>query len=151
MTIQDVDVEAAARSDLRRGLLVYAAMLVGAVVVLVYAFSSGISGIGYVTVPFVGLVAVLLVYQVYQHARDLTSPLVESEGTILRMWQRADLVIIWQSYYIQVGRTIFKIAPLNYHLLEVGKSVRVVHFPRTLDVVSVDLARVPGPVEPDSR
>ena len=145
------DPETVARSALRRGLFVYGAMLVGTALVLAYAFSQGISGIGYVTVSIVGLVTALLAHQVWQHALDLGSPPVESEGPILRKWQRADLVIVWQSYYIQVGRAIFKIEPLDFHLFETGMAVKLVHFPRTLSVVSVHKQAASPPAEPDSR
>lgn len=144
----DNHLEAAARSGLRRGLFVYVVMLLGAGLALAYAISSGISGLGYVTVSVVGVVAVLLAHQVFQHARDLAAPLAETEGLVQRKWQRADLVIVWQSYYMQVGRAIFKVEALDYHLIEPGIPVKIVHFPRTLGVVSVHklpaLAADPG-------
>lgn len=145
------DVEAVARSALRRGFLLYVAFLGGAVAVLTYAIASGVTGIGYVTVSIVGVVAVLLAHQVWQHARDLGSPLAESEGPIVRKWQRADLIIVWQSYYIHVGRAIFKIEPLDFHLVEEGTYVKIVHFPRTLNVVSVHQQAAPRADEPDGR
>lgn len=132
-----VEPESTARSGLFRSMVIYAVLLAADGLVVAYAVSEGVRGIGYVTVSLVGLVGLLLAYQVWQHARDLGSPLTETEGVLLRKWQRADLVIAWQSFYIQIERAIFKVQPLDYHLLEPEMYVKVVHFPRTLNVVSV--------------
>ena len=84
----------------------------------------------------------------WQHARDVGSPLAETEGAVLRKWQRADLVVVWQSFYVQIGRAIFKVQPLDYELVKEGMYIKVVHFPRTLNVVSVH--EMPGGVAPSA-
>ncbi|MBI5287454.1 MAG: hypothetical protein HY873_00610 [Chloroflexi bacterium] len=138
--------EPAARSALFRSMVIYAVLLAADALVVAYAVREGVHGIGYVTVSIVGVVGLLLAYQVWQHLRDLGSPLAETEGVVLRKWQRADLVIAWQSFYIQIGRAIFKVQPLDYHLLESEMYVKIVHFPRTLNVVSVH--EIPGGMPP---
>ena len=34
---------------------------------------------------------------------------ITTEGEILRKWQRAELIIAWQSYFIQIERKIFRV------------------------------------------
>lgn len=139
------DPESAARASLRRSLLVYAVLLAVDVLVIYY-IAVGIEGGGaYVTLSVVGIVGLLLAYQVWLHALDLGSPLAESEGFVLRKWSRADLVIAWHSYYINVGRTIFKVMPEQYLMVDEGMYVKVVHFPRTLNVVSIHETLRPPP------
>jgi hypothetical protein len=87
---------------------------------------------------------------VWLHGRDLRSPLSESEGVVLRKWQRADLIIAWQSFYLQVDRAIFKLRPEDYILLDEGMYVKVVHFPRTLNVVSIHQVQRAAPPPPSS-
>jgi hypothetical protein len=84
------------------------------------------------------LLGLLLAQQVWQHARDAGSPPVETEDVILRKFQRAELLIMWQNHYLQVGRAFFNVDARDYILVREGQVVRVVHFPRTLKVVSVD-------------
>jgi hypothetical protein len=146
------DPKPAARTALLRGLVVYSALLVADALVVAYAVTAGVRGVGYVTVSLVALVGLLLAHQVWQHARDLGSPLAETEGVVQRKWHRADLVIVWQSYYIQIDRTIFKVQPLDYHTVREGTYLKVVHFPRTLNVVSVHEipAGMPPPDGPGS-
>lgn len=131
------DPEAAARAGLRRSLLIYTLLFATAAAVVVYIAQSDAQGAGYVTLSIVGVVALLLAYQVIQHLRDLRAPLAESVGVIQRKWSRADLVIAWNSYYIAVNRTVFRIGPLDYAEVEEDMYVKVVHFPNTNNVVSV--------------
>jgi hypothetical protein len=134
------DPEALARASLRRSMLIYLLLLaVDVLVVVSLALGSGGGG-AFVTlsiVGLVGLVGLLLAYHVLQHVQDLGSPLAESEGVINRLWTRADLIIAWQSYYVLVGRTVFRVKAEDYIHLKVDMYVKVVHFPRTLNVVSV--------------
>jgi hypothetical protein len=90
-----------------------------------------------VTLSIVALVGLLLAYQTVQHLRDLSAPLAESEGAIVRKWTRADMIIAMQSYYITVDRVVFRVKPEDYIHLSEAMYVKVVHFPNTLTVVSV--------------
>jgi hypothetical protein len=85
----------------------------------------------------------MLLYQVVQHARDLRAPLAESEGMVTRKWKNADLIIAWDSYYIRVDRYVFRIKPEQYIEVRENSYVKVVHFPHTLNVVSIHELRAP--------
>jgi hypothetical protein len=56
---------------------------------------------------------------------------------ILRRWSRADLIVAMQSYYITVGRTVYRVKPEDYIYLKEQMYVKIVHLPNTLTVVSV--------------
>lgn len=131
------DPEQTARAALRRSLLLYSLFLGVAVIVVASIVASGPGGAGYVTLSVVGLVGLLLAYHVWEHILDLRSPLAESEGFVDRKWKRADLIIAWDSFYIAVERRIFRLDPADFIKIDEGMYVKVVHFPRTLNVVSV--------------
>jgi xanthosine utilization system XapX-like protein len=131
------DPEAAARASLRRSAIIYTLLLAADILVLAFVLANGASGGVYVTITIVGLVGLLLAYHVYQHVRDLGAPLAESEGIVTRKWTRADLIIAMQSYYVTVGRTVFRLRPEDYLVIDEGMYVKVVHFPGTLNVVSI--------------
>jgi hypothetical protein len=137
------DPESAARASLIRSLVIYGAFLVADVVVIAWVLSVGIQGAAYVTTTIVGVVGLLLAYQVVQHVRDLRAPLAESEGTVTRKWKNADLIIAWDSYYIRVDRAVFRIKPEHFLDVRENSYVKVVHFPNTLNVVSVHELQAP--------
>ena len=118
-------------------MLIYLLLLAVDVLAVYYIAANGAGGGAYITLSVVVAVGVLLAYHVWQHARDLGSPLAESEGIVTRKWSRADLIIVWHSYYVTVERTVFRLKPEDWILLEEGMHVKVVHFPSTLNVVSV--------------
>lgn len=129
-------------------MLIYTVLLAVDAIVVAYIVSSGVEGAGYVTVSIVGAVGLLLAYEVWQHFRDIGSPLAESEGVVLRKWKKADLIIAWDSYYIQLGRAIFKLDPTDYLRIEEDMYVKVVHFPRTLNVVTIhEMRGGPPPID----
>jgi len=131
------DPESVARAALRRGTVIYSALFLLDAAVFWLVVSAGASGMAYVTLTIVGIVGLLLGYVTVQHIRDIGGPLAESEGVVTRRWSRADLIIFMQSYYIMVGRSVYKLRPEEYIHLEEGMYVKIVHFPHTLDVVSV--------------
>ena len=131
------DPESLARAALRRGTVIYSALFLTDVVVFSLVVASGTSGAAYVTLSVVGIVGLLLGYFAMQHIRDVGGPLVESEGVVTRRWSRADFVIVMQSYYIMVERVVYRLQPEDYIHLEEGMYVKIVHFPHTLNVVSV--------------
>jgi hypothetical protein len=135
------DPESVARASLRRSLLFYAAFLALDASALAYIVASGPEGAGYVTLFIVGAVGILLAFQVWMHVRDIGSPLAESDGVVQRKWSRADLIIAWHSYYVTVGRRVFRLTPEDHVLLDEGMYVKVVHCPRTLHVVSIHEVR----------
>jgi hypothetical protein len=130
-------------------MLFHAALLALDALVIYYLVASGPGGAGYVTLTIVGAVGVMLAYQVWIHARDLGSPLAESEGMVQRKWSRADMIIAWHSYYITVARRVFRLEPEDHIMVDEGMVVKIVHFPRTLHVVSVHEVRgAPRPPVP---
>ena len=137
MTLPSQDPESAARASLRRSAFIYTLLLAVDVVVLGLIVANGASGGAYVTISIVGLVGLLLGYHVLQHVRDLGAPLTESEGLVTRKWSRADLIVAMQSYYIMVARVVYRVRPEEYIHLEEGMYVKIVHFPHSLNVVSV--------------
>ena len=143
------DPEGAARSALVRGLLIYLGILALDVLLLWYIVSAGVQGGGYLTLVLFGGIAMLLVYQVIEHVLDLRSPLAETEGVVQRKWKRADLIIVLDSFYITVDRAVFRVRPEEWVHLEEAMYVKVVHFPHTMNVVSVHELR--PPVDPATR
>jgi hypothetical protein len=135
-----------ARASLLRSLLFYSGLLAVDVLAIIYVVSVGINGAGYLTLAVIVIVGALLAYQVWTHLLDVRAPAVETEGVIERKWQRADLIIVWHSYYITVGRRVFKIAAEDYIMVDEEMPVRIVHFPHTLNVVSVRDSRKPPPL-----
>ena len=77
----------------------------------------------------------------------------ESEGLVVRKWKRADLIIAWDSYYLTVDRTVFRVKPEDWIQVREDAYVKVVHFPNTLNVVSIHELRPPAapppPAPPD--
>lgn len=127
-------------------MVIYIALLAIDALAVYYIIANAESGAAYITLSIVGAVGLLLVFQVWMHARDLGSPLAETEGVVRRKWSRADLIIAWHSYYITVGRTVFRVAPEDHIMVDEGMVIKVVHFPHTLNVVSVhELRGAPRP------
>jgi hypothetical protein len=137
------DPESIARASLIRSLIIYSLFLVGDLIVIGYVLSIGIQGAAYVTTSIVAVVGLLLLYQVLQHLRDLRAMLVESEGVVQRKWKNADFIIAWDSYYIRVDRTVFRMKPEFWIDVRENAYVKVVHYPNTLNVVSVHELRGP--------
>lgn len=144
------DPESSARASLRRGLAFYTFLLVLDLLLVYYLLDAGVAGVGYLTLVVVAIVGALLGYQVVNHVRDFNAPLVETEGVVARKWSRADLIIAWHSYYLTIGRAVFKVSPQDYVMIDEQMLVKVAHFPRTLNVASVHEVRVPGREPPSS-
>lgn len=126
-------------------MLIYGLFLLPAVAVVYYIATSGAQGIAYLTLSIAGVLSLLLGYQVVQHYRDLRVPLAETVGVIQRKWSRADLIIAWQSYYVTIDRAVFRLRAEDYIQVEEGVMVKVVHFPHTLNVVSIHVLARPQP------
>lgn len=145
--------ERAARAALFRSFVFYSVVLLGIVALLTWLATFR----AYVALVLFGGIGVLVAYQVVQHYRDLREPLAESEGVVARVWSRADLIIALHSYYITVGRTVYRLQPEDFVPLEdrwrrlnqmdppQDLYVKVVHFPHTLNAVSVhEIVRHPS-------
>lgn len=138
------DLESAARASLRRSAVLYTLLLLGTLAGAAWIVAHAAGGGAYVTLAFAVGLALLLAYFVVQHLRDMGAAPAAREGTVTRKWSRADLIVAMQSYYITVDRTVFRVRPEDYIHLEEKMRVRVVHFPHTLHVVSVEQAPPAG-------
>jgi hypothetical protein len=151
--------ESEARAALFRSLVIYSVLLLGALALITWLATLGGA---YIAMIFFGAIGLLLAYQVVQHYRDLREPLDESEGTILRVWSRADLIIAWPSYYVTIGRRVYRLRAEDYVPLEDRWKrlraldppqelyVKIVHFPHTLNVVTVHPMLPPPPPDSDT-
>jgi hypothetical protein len=82
-------------------------------------------------------VTFLFGYQSIQSLRDLRSDPSVVTGGIVRRWTKRDGFIV-KSHYINVERTIFRIPVESYMDLKVNDTVRVVAYPHTGTVLSVE-------------
>lgn len=127
-------------------MLIYAVILAGDIFLLYFIASHGPQGVGYVTLAVVAVVGLLLAHQVWMQLRDLRAPLTESEGVVRKKWSRAELLFVWHSYYVAVDRRMFRLQPEDHVMVDEEMYVKIVHFPRTLSVVSIQQVRAsPGP------
>ena len=124
-------------ASILRGALLFVPFLVvslGVLVLLVQQIATeGASGGRIVAVVLDGFVAMLIGYQVLQSVRDLFSRLVETTGVVERRWDRSDL-FFFRNTYIFVERNVFRLAPEEAIDVQLGDTVRVVHFPHTSTV-----------------
>lgn len=137
----DIDVEAAtrkARFSMARSLLFYLVVGVACAISAVYIYLLPPGGFGWVSLVIMAALAGLCLWQVWQFGRDLQSDVVETSGVLAKKWQRAELFIVWQSYFILVDRHVFKVEPDAWVFLELERPLRVRHFPRTMTVVAIE-------------
>jgi hypothetical protein len=111
--------------------------LAGIGIIIFNLVREGLSGL-IITLVLLSLAAFLTGHQSIQSLRDLRSSPTVSSGLVDRKWSRADLFIL-RSYYIYVGRSVFKVTPLIYSELEEGDTVSVNHYPHTNTVIAVEL------------
>ncbi len=119
-------------------MLIYAVILAGDIFLLYFIATNEPQGVGYLTLAVVAVVGLLLAHQVWMQFRDLRAPLTESEGVVQKKWSRAELLIVWHSYYVAVDRRVFRLQPEDHVMVEEDTYVKIVHFPRTLSVVSIE-------------
>jgi hypothetical protein len=131
-----------ARAAVLRSFLLFAPFLAVAIVALVYLVlevsSDGLRAGLAVAIAIVGVITALLTYQVVQSFRDLFSQLVQTEGVIERKWSRSD-ILIFKNDYVFVNGTVFRIEPEHAIRVNLGDTVRLVHYPHTGTVDSVEV------------
>lgn len=130
-----------ARASLIRGTLIYSAFLILDIAVIVLILIARTGNAAFITLAFVAFVGILLAIQVMQHVRDLRATLVETDGVVVRKWRRADLIIAMESYYLTVEGSVFRVRPEDWIHIDEGMRVRIVHYPHTLNVVTVQELR----------
>lgn len=136
-----------ARMSVLRSILLFSPFLVVVLVALAFLFraavTEGMSGGRIVALVLVGFVALLLAYQVIQSARDLFSQPVETTGLVERRWSRSD-VFIFRNSYIFVGRNVFRLPPEQFIEVDLGDTVRIVHYPHTAAVETIEVVARAG-------
>ncbi len=149
-----------AHASVLRNALFFTPLFVATVLALLAAV-VGAWQPGPVLFVILAVLALLFGYQAIQSLRDLRAPLRTTRGPVLRIWSKMDLIVT-RSYYIAVGKQIFRIPfPAYYDLREEAKRLRdadlegeyrieveVVHYPHTGTVESV---RRLGPVRVDQQ
>ena len=136
-----------ARATVLRSLLLFTPFLLVVLVALTFLFRSsvdeGASGGRIVALVLMGSVALLLVYQVIQSARDLFSRTVETIGRVERRWSRSNL-LLFRNSYIFVGRDVFRLPPEQFAEIGLGDTVRIVHYPHTAAVEAIEVVARKG-------
>ena len=136
-----------ARTTVLRSALLFTPFLAVALVVLAFivrdTMAEGVSGGDIVGLVLVGFVVMLLAYQVVQSVRDLFARPVETTGLVERHWSRNDF-FIFQNSYIFVGRDVFRLTPEQSLDVELGDTVRVVHYPHTSTVEAIEVVAHAG-------
>ncbi len=136
-----------ARATVLRSALLFTPFL--AVTLVAFAFiireaaEEGASGGVIVGLILVGLVALLRMYQVVQSVRDLFSQPVEMTGLVERSWSRNDFFLIRNSY-IFVRRNVYRLHPEQFIDVDLGDTVRIVHYPHTAAVETMEVVERAG-------
>lgn len=137
-----------ARTSIVRTLLLFTPLLAMVLVILaLIAISGRDDGFGagvIVGLTVVGLVALLLAYQVVQSVRDLLGEPVERDGRVERAWSRNEY-LLFRNSYIFVNGNVFRLSPEQDVEVELGDTVRIRHYPHTATVVAIEvLERAPS-------
>ncbi len=96
-----------------------------------------------VAMVLVGSVTLLLAYQVVQSLRDLFSRPVETTGLVERRWSRSDF-FLFRSSYVFVGRNVYRLRPEQFIDVDLGDTVRIVHYPHTGAVETIEVLERAG-------
>jgi hypothetical protein len=131
-----------ARGVVVRSVLLFSPFL--AIVLVALAFivrdvgRDGASAGSIVGLVLVGFIALLLAYQVVQSVRDLFAKLKETVGLVERRWSRSDF-FLFRNDYIFVEGDVFRLHPEQFVEVDLGDIVRVVHYPHTSTVESIEV------------
>jgi hypothetical protein len=90
-----------------------------------------------------GFVTLLLGFQVVQAIRDLFSRTTETIGIVERRWSRNEF-LLFRNGYIFVQNNVFRLDPETFIDVALGSRVRVVHYPHTATVESLEILSEPS-------
>ncbi len=125
-----------------RSALLFTPFLVVVLVAMVFlvldTVAEGASTGRVIALVLVGFVALLLGYQVVQSVRDLFSRLTETTGPVERRWSRNEF-LLFRNSYVFVDRNVYRLTPEQYLDIELDDTVRVVHYPHTGAVESIEI------------
>ena len=129
-----------ARTSIVRSMLLFAPFLALALAVLAVLAGDAADGGGgaFVGLTLIGLVALLLIYQVVQSLRDLLAQPVETEGRVERRWNRNEFFLFRNSYAF-VGGNVFRLSPEQEVHVDLGDKVRIRHYPHTATVEAIEV------------
>lgn len=129
-----------ARTAIVRSVLLFAPFLAVALIVLAVLARDAADGGGgtFVGLTLIGLVALLLTYQVIQSLRDLLAQPVETAGTVERRWSRNEFFLFRNSYAFVEGN-VFRLSPEQEIHVELGDKVRILHYPHTATVEAIEV------------
>jgi hypothetical protein len=131
-----------ARTAVLRAALLFTPFLAIAVLAFVLlvqdAADQGWSGGRIIGIVLVSSVALLLGYQVVQSTRDLFGRTIETTGRVERRWSRNEF-FLFRNGYIFVGRNVFRLEPERFVEIDLGDTVRIVHYPHTNTVESIEV------------
>ena len=127
------------RQRLKRTAFVFAPLAVGATLIFLLALSNLLAGKGgaIIAVIFVGIIVYAMSYESIAALRDLRSEPTHSEGEIRRIWSKGRVLVFGRVNYMLVEREVFELSKESRILLEVGDRVRVQHWPRTNQVITI--------------
>ncbi len=107
------------------------------------AADEGPSGGRVVGLVLVGSIALLLGYQVVQSVRDLFAHAVETTGVVERRWSRNEF-FLFRNSYIFVERNVYRLEPEQFIEADLGDRVRIVHYPHTSTVETLEVVERAG-------
>ena len=139
-----------ARAEVLRTAILYTPLFVASLIGLVLML-VGVWDFAIVLLIILLILSFLFGYQSIQALRDLKAEPRTTRGPVSRIWSKMDLFVT-RSYYIRVGRNIFRVPfPVYFDLREEAKrmknagiedeyaiEVQVVHYPHTGSVESVE-------------
>jgi hypothetical protein len=141
------DSERTARASLVRGALIYTPLFAAGIILTALSLLRLLDA-GIVLTVIEALLTALFGHQSIQSIRDLRASLVRTEGRVGRKWTKMDFLIS-RSHYVSLGRNIFRIPVVDWHLLEEDDLVAIVHYPHTGAVTRVE--HLPDPPNPFGR
>jgi hypothetical protein len=137
--------ERVARTSLVRGAIIYTPLFAAGVILTALSLLGRLDA-GPVLTVIEALLTVLFGHQSIQSLRDLRAELVRTEGSVGRKWSKMDFLVS-RSYYVSIGRSIFRMPPVDWHLFEEEDRIAVIHYPHTGTVAGVERL----PAEDQSR
>lgn len=137
-----------ARTMVLRSALLFTPFLLVALAALTFvaldAVDGGWSGGSIVATMLIGLISLLLAFQVLQSLRDLVARPVETVGPVEKRWSRSDM-FLFRNSYVFVGRDVFRLPPDAD--VATGDLVRVTHYPHTATVEAIEVVERAGEQE----
>ena len=118
----------------------FAVSLLVFMIVVLDGVDNGMSGGRIAGSALVGSVVLLLGYQLVQSLRDVFSSPVETVGLVNRRWSRNEY-FLFHNTYVFVGKSVYRLSPLQALEIELGHMVRIMHLPHTGTVETIEVVK----------